>query len=249
MMFFLKKLITYSVVPPGMIIILLLLSLIFLRKRLKLFVFFLAIFIYAISIEPVKDLFIIPLEDAYKVPSVSEIKSCDAYIVLGGGINENAPDIDGVGQLSNDSMPRVISAYRLYMINKKPIVLSGGKVYGDKAEAQVAKKMLVSLGVKEKDIITESASKDTYENAKLVSEIAEKIKIKKIALITSAFHMKRSVMLFKKFFKDIVPYPTDYKTARARYNVMSYMPGASNIACIAYSIKEYMGIAFYKISL
>lgn len=246
MLFFLKKLIAHSIIPPGIIIILLILSGILLRKRLRLFVFLLAIAIYSISIEPAKDLFMIPLEDAYRVPSIENIKTCDAYVVLGGGINENAPDLSGEGQLSNDSLPRVVEAYRLYIRHKRPIIISGGRVYGKKAEAEIAKRFLMSVGVDETYIITEDKSRDTKENAIFVKGIAEKKGIKKVVLITSAFHMKRSVGLFKKYYPQVLPYPTGYRTSRSAYTVMSYMPNAENITSIAYSIKEYLGIVFYR---
>lgn len=247
MLFFLKKLITFCVIPPGILIVFLIISAFILKKRWRVFNVFLAIVIYLISIEPVKDMFILPLEDAYRVPSSESIKACDAYVVLGGGLNENAPDLTGDGQLGSESLPRVIDAYRLYRMEKKPIILSGGKVYGNKPEAQVAKKFLISLGVAEKDIIAEENSKDTFENALFVKEILDKYGLKRIVLITSAFHMKRSVQLFKKHISFVLPYPTGYRTSRSHYNVISYMPNGENIAFVAYSIKEYLGILFYRL--
>jgi len=247
MLFFLKKLLTFCIIPPGIIIILLIVSAFFIKKRWKTLNIILALVLYSISIEPVKDMFITPLEDAYRVPPMESLKKYDAYIVLGGGINENAPDLNGEGQLSSESLPRVVDAYRLYKIEKKPIILSGGRVYGKKSEAQIAKKFLISLGVNERDIIIEENSRDTYENALLVKEILKNKGLNKIILITSAFHMKRSVQLFKKHFSHILPYPTGYRTSRSDYNVLSYMPNGENIAFVAYSIKEYMGIMYYKL--
>ena len=247
MLFFLKKLITFCIVPPGIIIVFLIISAWLLKKKWRLFNTGLAVAIYLISIEPVKDLFIIPLEDAYKVPQIETIRTYDAYVVLGGGINENAPDLNGEGQLTSESLPRAVDAFRLYKIEKKPIILSGGRVYGKKPEAEIAKKFLISLGVDEKDIIIEENSRDTYENALLVKEMLKNKGLEKIVLITSAFHMKRSVQLFKRHFSYILPYPTGYRTSRTDYNVISYMPNGENIAYVAYSIKEYIGILFYKI--
>ncbi|HPU28820.1 MAG TPA: YdcF family protein [Syntrophorhabdaceae bacterium] len=247
MLFFLKKLVTFCIVPPGIVIILLIVTAFLIKKRWKILNIILALVLYSISIELVKDMFIIPLEDAYKVPPVEAIKNYDAYVVLGGGINENAPDLNGEGQLSSESLPRVVDAYRLYKMERKPIILSGGRVYGEKPEAQIAKKFLISLGVNEKDIITEENSRDTYENALLVKEILEKKGLNRIILISSAFHMKRSVQLFKKHFSHILPYPTGYRASRSNYNVLSYMPNGENIAFVAYSIKEYMGIMYYTL--
>ncbi|MCX7965926.1 MAG: YdcF family protein [Syntrophorhabdaceae bacterium] len=247
MLFFIKKLITFLIIPPGIIIVLLFVSAFFIKKRWKIVNIALAGIIYLISIEPVKDMFIIPLEDAYNIPSIESIKTCDAYVVLGGGLNENAPDLVGEGQLTSESLPRVIDAYRLYRMERKPIILSGGRVYGKKPEAEVAKRFLISLGVSEKDIITEENSKDTYENAQLVKEILSKKGLKRIVLITSAFHMKRSEQLFKKHFSFVLPYPTGYRTSRSDYTIMSYMPHGENIAFVAYSVKEYLGILFYRL--
>lgn len=249
MTFILKKIVTCAVIPPGIFIISLLLCAIFLRKRLRSLVFVVAVLLYAASIEPTKDLVLIPLEDAYGPPALTAIKTGSAYVVLGGGIYDFAPDIDGKGTLSGDALPRVFCAYRLYRLDRKPIILSGGKVFGKRPEAEIAKRILLSLGVDERDILTEENSRDTYENAKYVKELAKRHNINRIILITSAFHMKRSVMLFDKFFKDTIPFPAGYNTSRGKYDISSYFPGAGNLSCIAVALKEYMGILFYKITL
>ncbi len=209
-MFILKKIITSIFLPLGFVIILLLLSGVFMKKKLRIYAIILAVLIYVLSINPTAELFIRPLEDAYKPASLAEVATCDAYVVLGGGINENVPDIDGKGTLSAYALPRVSTAYRLYMRDKKPIIFTGGKIFNRAPEAEIAKRFLISLGVPPHHIITEEKSMDTYENAQYVKEIADKHQFKKIVLITSAFHMKRSYLLFSKRFQEIVPYPTDY---------------------------------------
>jgi uncharacterized SAM-binding protein YcdF (DUF218 family) len=249
MIFIIKKIITYAIVPPGCFIILLLLFAVFLKKRSRLFALLLAVLLYFFSIQPAGDLFMMPLEDAYKPPSLTEVKAGNAYVVLGGGVNDFAPDIDGKGTLSSSALPRLICAYRLYRIDKKPIIFSGGTIFGRRPEAEIAKRVLLSLGVNEKDIFMEAKSRDTYENAKYVKELAEKHNIKRIVLITSAFHMKRSMLLFDNFFKETIPCPTGYNTSKAKYDLLSYLPNAGSIECIAVALKEYMGILFYKATL
>ena len=90
---------------------------------------------------------------------------------------------------------------------------------------------------------------DTYENAQYVKEIADRHQFRKIVLITSAFHMKRSYLLFNKRFKEIIPYPTDYQTSRGSYDVLSFLPNAWNLSLIESAMKEYLGFLFYKITL
>jgi len=248
-MFILKKIITFLILPPGIFIVLLLLGAVFLKKRLKLLIVSLAILLYVFSIEPTKDLFLLPLEDAFKPPPVDTVKTYDAYVVLGGGIYDNAPDIGGKGIPGEDALGRIICAYRLFQLSRKPIIFSGGIIGERKAESEVAKKLFLSLGVNESYILPEGRSKDTFENARYVKELAEQHKITRIVLITNAYHMKRSKMLFDKHFKEVLPFPTGYKTSRMKYNVFSYLPSAGNTAIISIAIKEYLGIIFYKITL
>ncbi len=92
---------------------------------------------------------------------------------------------------------------------------------------------------------------DTKENAKYVKELTDKHNIGSIVLVTSAFHMKRSLMLFNHYFKGtiVVPCPAGYHTSRGKYDVFSYLPNSGNLDAIAAGLKEYMGILFYKIAL
>ena len=248
-MFILKKIITFSILPPGIFIVLLLLGAIFLKKRLKLLVVSLAILLYVFSIEPTKDLFLLPLENTFAPPPVNTVKIYDAYVVLGGGVYDNAPDIDGKGIPGEDALGRIVCAFRLFRLFKKPIIFSGGNIGERIAESEAAKRLLLSLGVNGSYILPEGRSKDTFENAKYVKELAGQHKITKIVLITNAYHMKRSKMLFDKHFKEVLPFPTGYKTSRIKYDVFSYLPNACNMAIISIAIKEYLGIIFYKITL
>jgi uncharacterized SAM-binding protein YcdF (DUF218 family) len=249
MTFILKKIITYAVIPPGCFIFLLLIFAVFLKKRSRIFAILLAALLYSGSIEPAKDLLLAPLEDAYRPPALTEVKKGSAYVVLGGGVNDSAPDIDGKGTPGDSALTRLICAYRLYRIDRKPIILSGGAIFNRQPEAEILKRILLSLGVNEKDIFTEAKSRDTFENAKYVKELSEKHRINRIVLITSAFHMKRSMLLFDKFFKETIPCPTGYNVSKTQYNLLSYLPNAGNLDSIAIALKEYMGIIFYKTTL
>ncbi|HVN94960.1 MAG TPA: YdcF family protein [Syntrophorhabdaceae bacterium] len=246
--FVLKKILTIILLPVGLIVVILIVAALFMKKRLKICVIALAVLIYMLSIDPTADLFIVPLEDAQRPASLEEVKTGDVYVVLGGGINENAPDINGVGMIGSSALARIITAYRLYLIAKKPIIFSGGMVFTKTPEAEVARRFLVSLGVASQDIIMEGKSMDTYENARYVREIADKYQFRKIVLITSAYHMKRSYMLFSRRFTQILPFPTDFKTSRGPYDPLSFLPSAENLALVETAMREYMGILFYTVN-
>jgi uncharacterized SAM-binding protein YcdF (DUF218 family) len=207
-----------------------------------------AVFIYLVSINPTAELLLNPLERQYSLPSIDEIRQCNAYIILGGGTNEDAPAIDGKGVPEGDALARVIAGYRLYLIFQKPIIVSGGGSPGHEPSAVTMKRFLVSLGVNEKHIYTESRSRDTYENARYTKELCGETQFRRVLLITSAYHMRRSMMLFGKFFKDVTPYPTGFR-ANKTYHAVQFLPDARNMDNVEVAIKEYLGILFYTVTL
>ena len=223
-------------------------AVLFARNKLRVILVVLAVFIYAASIGPVAELLIAPLENAYVQPSADEIRKCDAYVILGGGVNAAAPTLDGKGMPEGDTLFRVMAAYRLYLLSRKPIIISGGDYLGRETEAEVTSRFLLGLGVEKKDLILESRSTDTYENALFTREICEKCGFRKLLLVTSAYHMRRSVMLFGKFMGPVTAYPAGFKV-QGRKDFLRLLPEASAMAITASTLREYIGILFYKITL
>ncbi|MEO0249844.1 MAG: YdcF family protein [candidate division WOR-3 bacterium] len=246
-LFLVKKVLTSLLLPPGILIPILLVLILFVTKRLRTFLFIVLLLIYMCSIEPTKDLLLRPLETAYPLPARAEIQRADVIVVLGGGVVENVPDADGPGALSGDSLARLYGAYKVYAAIKKPIIISAGQVFGRQPEAEVARRVLLRWGVPPNHSIAEVRSKDTVENALYAAEICQQRNWRNVVLVTSAYHMRRAVLLFNRYLKEIVPYPTDYKISRKKYDYMSFLPGANNLADIAAAMKEYIAIASYRI--
>lgn len=63
------------------------------------------------------------------------------------------------------------------------------------------KQHAIDLGVPEKNIFTEDKSTSTYENADFVREIIKKSKYTSAIIVTSDYHMKRTMMIFTRVFK------------------------------------------------
>lgn len=123
----------------------------------------------------------------------------------------------------------------------KNIILSPGKVKFINDE-EIIKNFLISNNVKEKNIyITDGIPKNTYEKIVLLNEYLDKKSIKKILLITSPYHYKRTMMLWKNknYKRKVIPVrPLDY--TKKKFNLQF-----SNIQMIIY---EYLSILynFYK---
>lgn len=255
-MFLLQKFISNILISPGIFIILLIIIFIMSLskkslKKMKLLLMMLVIGVYLLSIEPIKDLVVQPLEKSYHPITKSQLNKVDCYVILGGGIFDNVPKslVYTTGSPSKSALFRVIEGVRLYKELPKKIIITGGIVYsGQKSEGSIYKGLMVDLGVPENDIIIEGKSRTTEENAKLTKGIMDKNKYKKVALITSATHMKRSVYIFEKYGVDVIPSPTGYVSRyKKNYGVESYFPNSNNYVDIRSAIWEYIGLIFYKV--
>lgn len=149
------------------------------------------------------------LESAYTPP---ENPTGDVIIMLGGGALPDTPDVGGSGTLCSSPANRLLTAVRLQRQLNVPILLSGGQVYSDSGpEAVIASRILRELGVPEDKIIVEGKSINTTQNAKFSAEIMRERGLSKPILVTSAFHMRRSVLNFEKNGVEVTPFPADYR--------------------------------------
>ena len=235
MSFFLKKAISYFILPPGIFIVsFLLIFLLSKRKFVKKISLISAILLYLISVEPFKDFLYYPLEKPFEG---EKSLNGDVIVVLGGGVYNN-------GRLKASSYKRLITGFILHRKTGLPIILSGGASINVIPEAKIMKKLLESFGVKKELIYADLKSRDTYENAKYVKKICEKLNCKKIILVTSGFHMFRAKKTFESFGLKVIPYPTDLKF-EGKYNIYSIFPKYSVFYDSSIAIREYVGIAFY----
>ncbi|MEI7481081.1 MAG: YdcF family protein [Elusimicrobiota bacterium] len=247
-MFLFKKLLTPFLLPPGIFSVLALCMAVLRfrkdRKQALVWAGF-ALLIWGASITPIEDFALTKLEYAYLPPS--ELKA-DAVVLLGGGIREGAPEPFGIPELSCVSLERALVASRIYHRYKLPVIVTGGALFSSGSEAVAIKKQLISLGVPRENIFTEEFARDTRENAVFSKKICDEKGYTKIAIVTSAYHMRRAVWSFKNAgFKDAVPYPAAYKTSKlAKYYYVDFLPGSLEHLRIA--MQECLGLVFYKIS-
>jgi uncharacterized SAM-binding protein YcdF (DUF218 family) len=114
--------------------------------------------------------------------------------------------------LGGDGGERVYYAAQLFKQGYAPkMILSGGALAWRLTYAQNMRDEARYFGVPPKAIIVEDQSRSTWENAKFVLPIIEKAKYQSFLLVTSPYHMRRSLLVFNKVFKGkgikIVPAP------------------------------------------
>ena len=251
-LFLLSKTLGVMIIPPGLIIVLLVLSLaFFLLNRRKTGVTFLAValsVLFLLSIEPVKNALLTPLEDKYPYPDVRNLK-CEAIVVLRGGIIPHSPAENFKASVFPSVAKRLYEAMKIWKVNRSLIVVSGGRVLRKdvESEAEAMKRFLVNLGIPENSIIKEDRSRNTLENAIFTKRLLEKFGIGDICLVTSAFHMQRSVDIFRTAGFKVEPVPSDYRASRAELGWYSFIPIYEHFSDSATSLREYIGLVYFKL--
>lgn len=245
----LTKLLYAWLLPPG-IVLLLLFAAVFCCRKSKEQRWFVMIFIllYLCSIRAFSDNLIKSLENQYDQPVLTALRDAQAIVVLGGGSYSGVSDFDGEGQISADTANRLFMGLRLHKTLVLPIIFSAGKVFSYSASgADIAYRLLKASGVEDKYLIMENRSRNTAGNAKLTKEICEKQKYDKVILVTSAYHMPRSVALFKREGVNVIPYPTDYRTDKNPVlNAFAFTPSADSLYDTSTAVKEYLGLLAVK---
>jgi uncharacterized SAM-binding protein YcdF (DUF218 family) len=250
-MFYIGKFFSWLFLPPGIFIMLVIIGIILILNNKKkaglLFLITDIILLYSLSITPVTNFLLKPLEYAYQFPDFTRI-NCDAIIILGGGTIGRTPDRSFKNALTRQSFVRTYMGYKLWEKIKKTIIVTGGEPFGAvEPESETMASYLIELGVPEKNIIKETKSRDTIENGKFTKSILRKNNFIKAALVTSAYHMKRSVMIFNRQNISIIPVPTDYCTNGNKISFADFIPQIENIKDSFIAFHEYFGMLSLKI--
>ncbi len=233
--------------PSVFILVFFILGIIFVfqtkRRRLGKILLIIGIAIYYIfSITPTADLVLLPLENQYK--PLERIDS-DIIVLLTGGVRDKGLPLTSI--LTESTLFRTIETIRIYFKTEKQakIIISGTN-----EETVSIAKFLESFNIPKEDIILEGESKNTYDSAKAVKEI---IGEEPFFLVTSAYHMPRSVYIFKKLETNPIPAPCDYiadfwdrETAPTGLSLLlDFLPRAGNFKKVSLAFHEYFGLFYY----
>jgi len=247
-MFTLLKIFNYVIFPPSLFIIILFFALYYINKsRKKTVILIIAdiIILYSLSIEPVKNIILSPLENYASPIDLKLNHHADYIVVIGGGTINSSPEEDGMGSLTSDAMKRALYGIYLAGIFKVPVIFSGGEISSSQkeSESEIALRIMKRYAPEEIKLLKEDQARTTSENAEFVKT---KFNPKKIILVTSAYHMKRSLYSFTKAGMECIAAPTDYKIDGPRYNATSFIPKTGEMDDLYKGLKEYAGLIFYR---
>jgi uncharacterized SAM-binding protein YcdF (DUF218 family) len=218
MFFFLSKTVGWIVTPTNFIVALGALGLVCLLTRFvslgrKLIVASVVLLLIC-AVTPFGYWTLMPLEQQFPVWN-SSMGPPDGVIVLGGSIAPELSVARGTGVFPYAADRLVAAAELARRFPLIPVIFTGGSAtlaIGDGREADFAAEIFERLGLPKGRVILERESRNTIENARFTKAIAAPKPGERWLLITSAYHMPRSVGLFRKVGFSVQPYPVDWMT-------------------------------------
>ena len=200
------------------------------------------------------------LEEQAAALTPARLPRADAVVVLGGGLRPALPPRQGVEVAEGGD--RLLQGLRLLRQNLAPVlVTSGGRVSFTQAdpappEALWARDLAQELGVPAQRILINPGSRTTAEEAQAIGALGRSRGWKRVLLVTSAFHMPRSLATFRqRSGLEVVPVACDYQLpARSHYGqpslantVKSLVPDAEALYLSSLALKEHLGLAVYRL--
>ncbi len=252
-MFLFKKIVAPLFFPVSVCLEIMILGiyLLFLTKKQKtgkVVMLFGVLLFASLSYNAVSDRLLKPLE--YQYPPLVLNKASDIsppvkwLVVLGGG-HTSDPRIPVTSQLSEESLVRLIEAVRLLKeLPGDKLILSGGSCYGTVSEAETMARVARAIGVNREDLVLETASRDTKDQAKNIRSIVES---NNFILVTSASHMSRTIALFKKLGMNPIPAPVGQRVTERGISPRDFYPDPGALSKAERAVYEYLGIAWAKL--
>lgn len=191
-----------------------------------------------------------PLEGAFERPAAAP-PQVTGIIVLGGGMDAVVDKVRGGYELDGAG-DRFVEALRLAELYPDArIVVTGGLAdieQSGEPEAVAGGRFFRDMGVPEDRLVLEAAARNTEENAQLTKAMVGPKVGETWLLVTSAFHMPRSMGLFRKADFDVVPWPVDYRgTGTETLGITLHQP-AENVTVTTLAIREWIGLAAYYLT-
>jgi len=250
MYFYISRLINWIIFNQILIILLLMIYFIISNNKfIKLYLKVIIIsYIFFILLMPIGVLMLHSLEKSY-IKDEMQINNIDGILVLSG--TENIRLSNEYDQLYlGGSSHRITES--LILQKKFPdakLIFSGGSgnFFNKNVSDVVANAFYREFSINYEDIIFESKSTNTYENFLYSKKIAKPNKDEKWLLVTSAFHMNRSIGIANKMGWEFIPYPVDFKTSKNFMNEIKNTSVIKNITSFQIATREILGIIVYAL--
>jgi uncharacterized SAM-binding protein YcdF (DUF218 family) len=191
-----------------------------------------------------------PLEERFPPPR-ADIPAPAGIIVLGGAVDAERSEARGQFSLTSDGgrMTTAVELARRYPTAR--LIVTGGSagLLGEgPAEAIGARKLWLSLGVPAERMTFEAKSRNTWENGLFTRDLVKPKPGETWLLVTSAWHMPRSVGIFRRLDFDVIPYPVAYRTFGDERDFLLPTSMIDKVIMLDYSVREWVGLLAYRLA-
>ena len=251
--FWVSKLVWLIISPDSLLVILAVSGFILLYKGIykaaKAVFGFVVFIMLTIALFPVGEWLLYPLESRFDTnPQLPE--KVDGVIVLSGAESAYRSSLWHQVELG-EAAERDFAFMRLMRAypNAKHVFTGGtGSMTRQQYKAaDVARRLFDELGYDTSKILFETASKNTYENAKFSKELVMPEANETWVLITTAYHMPRSVGIFEKHGWPVTAYPVDHYTHHGNLFRL-HIDFTGNLDVLKTAVKEWVGLTAYYLT-
>jgi len=189
------------------------------------------------------------LQKQYSSPQMSNViaqNNTSAIVVLGGG-SVKSPEYENRETVSLATLARLQYAAYLHEKMHLPIIVSGGKANSAlAAEADLMAEILaryfqIAASWKEDQSI------NTSDEARFLMPLFKEHHVDTIYLVTNAWHMPRSIYVFKQTGLNVIPAPMGYVTKTSKLSFLDCLPSSEGLSTSIMAIHEYVGLLWYRL--
>lgn len=202
--------------------------------------------LWILSTPYVADALVRSLEPAPSDPLADP--SGQAIVVLGGGTYFSAPEYQGHDTVSSFALVRLRYAAHLHRALRKPVLVTGGAPLGNSTSEAEQMKQVLEREFQVPVQWSEQRSNNTLENARLSNRLLRPANVRRIYLVTHAWHMPRAKLAFERAGFEVIQAPTEY-TTRFRTTALDFMPSAAALHDSKIFFHEAIGVGWYHLRI
>ena len=246
--FYLSKIFWFLAAPDQLLLMLLLFGLLLWKFSLgRLMAIFSGLVLLTLSIYPLGNHLISPLEERFPKQELPE--KIAGIIVLGGGERAEETVLHGMPTFGEGAERVMVMPELLQRYPDAIMIFTGGSGSAFKPDfrgGDVVQQWLEGQGLAER-VLIERESRNTHENAfyshQLIKDNREALEGEWL-LVTSAFHMPRSMGIFRKQGWNVLPYPVDFRAVNGGINPVLY----DNMGVFRTAVREWIGLGVYYLT-
>lgn len=198
-----------------------------------------------ISCTPLASLILADLEETFPAVKLAELATADAIVCLGGGTEPS--DLEPTGFHLKTGADRLSTALTLASMQQTSSLVLGGGGYEQAGEMISEADALQAYCQKhltlKSQILSLGVCSDTHDEALKVAALAKERGWKTVLLVTSAYHMPRSMVTFRKAGVPVSAVPCNYLSSLNRVGDLHWihLPSSQGFELFSVWVHEFIG--------